>query len=34
MIKQFVDEFVSQQRALGFKYRVQGGLLKSYATFA
>jgi len=34
MIKQFADEFVSQQRALGFKYRVQGGLIKSYATFA
>ena len=34
MIIQFVDEFVSQQRALGFKYRVQGSLLKNYATFA
>ena len=34
MIRQCVDEFVAQQRALGFKYRVQSSLLKSYATFA
>lgn len=34
MIRQCVDEFVTQQRALGFKYRVQNNLLKNYASFA
>ncbi len=29
-----MDEYIRQQRALGFKYRVQGSLLKSYAAFA
>ena len=33
-IMQLVDEFVTQQRALGFTYRVQNCLLKNYATFA
>ncbi len=34
MIGQWVDEFVRQQRALGFKYRVQSSLLRNYAAFA
>ena len=34
MISHCVDEFVARQRALGFKYRVQGTLLKNFATFA
>ena len=34
MIRQCVVEFVAQQRALGFKYRVQSSLLRNYATFA
>ena len=33
-IMQLVDEFVKQQRALGFSYRVQNCLLRNYATFA
>ncbi len=33
-IRQCVDEFVAQQRALGFKYRVQNSLLTNYAAFA
>lgn len=33
-IGQCVDEFVARQRSLGFKYRVQSTLLKSYAAFA
>lgn len=33
-IMQLVDEFISQQHALGFKYRVQSCLLRNYATFA
>lgn len=33
-ILQCVDEFVAQQRALGFKYRVQNSLLRNYAAFA
>lgn len=34
MISQCVNEFVTQQRALGFKYRVQSSLLKNYAKYA
>lgn len=34
MISHCVDVFVKQQRALGFKYRVQSILLRNFATFA
>jgi len=34
MISQCVDMFVAQQRALGFKYRVQSSLLNSFAAYA
>ena len=33
-ILQCVDKYVALKRTLGFKYRVQGILLKNYATFA
>lgn len=34
MLKQNVADYVAQHRAMGFKYRVQSGLLSNFATFA
>ena len=34
MLRDRINDYVAEYRALGFKYRTQNGLLQQYVTFA